>query len=147
MDPDQAWLFVRPDLGTNGLHRLSADYTSRPKEFRKAFTKYLNNKKSYGIYIPTVLGIFMGLWLLKGTKGSMCKSYSILQILLSKQNKTVPFSSNTDHQLSQFTWQKKNTTFLTNSYLSDSRKAMRKLDFVPVNLAHLSYKLATYQNC
>ena len=42
-DPDQARLFVRPDLGPNCLPRLSADDTGRQRA--KGVCSYLNKKK------------------------------------------------------------------------------------------------------
>ena len=75
LDPDQADLLS----GLIWVQAVCIGYQQT-----KSSAKPLNNKKSYGIYIPTVLGIFMGLWLLKGTKGSMCKSYSNLSDFIIK---------------------------------------------------------------
>ena len=79
---------IRPDLlsGLIWVQTVCIGYlVDKELHVSKAFTNLvLNNKKSYGIYIPTVLGIFMGLWLLKGTKGSMFKSYSILSDFIIK---------------------------------------------------------------
>ena len=45
LDPDQARHFVRPDLGSNCLQRLSADDTRRNIGFKCFITKYI--KQSY----------------------------------------------------------------------------------------------------
>ena len=41
LDPDQARLYVEPDLGLNCLHRLSADNKSRPLVAKQLNTKQL----------------------------------------------------------------------------------------------------------
>ena len=47
LDSDQARHFVGPDLGPNCLQRLSADNTSRQRDFKKSTSLCLNTAEPY----------------------------------------------------------------------------------------------------